>query len=40
MDVNEHLNAHGGSYNNPTNGYYDPKSGTFVDFGDVVPWDR
>ncbi len=39
MDVNEHLDAHNGNYQNLTNGYYDPNSGVFVDFGDSVPWD-
>jgi hypothetical protein len=39
MDVNEHINAHGGNYHNPTNGYYDPKTGKKVDFGDSVPWE-
>lgn len=38
MSVNEHLDAHGGSYRNPTNGYYDPNSGNFIEFGDSVPW--
>ena len=37
MDINEHLDAHGGNYKNPTNGYYDPISGVTVDFGDYVP---
>lgn len=37
MDVNEHLDAHRGNYKNPTNGYYDPETGTFVEFGDYVP---
>ena len=39
MNVNEHLDAHGGSYRNPTNGYYDPATGNFIDFGDSVPWE-
>ena len=39
MEVNEHLDAHGGSYRNPTNGYYDPNSGNFIEFGDFVPWE-
>ncbi|MFG6496132.1 hypothetical protein P8610_12270 [Fictibacillus sp. UD] len=38
MDVNEHLDAHGGSYHNPTNGYYLPQPGIMVDFGDKIPW--
>jgi hypothetical protein len=38
MDVNEHLDAHGGNYHNPTNGYYDPKRGSMTEFGDNVPW--
>lgn len=37
MDVNEHLDAHGGNYNNPTNGYYDPQTGKFIEFDDYVP---
>ena len=39
MDENEHLAAHGGDFKNPTNGYYDPKTKTFIDFGDTVPWE-
>ncbi|WP_399627925.1 T7SS effector LXG polymorphic toxin [Sporosarcina sp. SG10008] len=39
MDVDEHLDAHGGSYHNPTNGYYDPKTGVMVEFGDEIPWN-
>ena len=39
MNENEHLAAHGGNYRNPTNGYYDPKTKTFIDFGDIVPWE-
>ncbi len=38
MDVNEHLDAHGGSYHNPTNGYYDPNTDVMIDFDDKVPW--
>ena len=38
MPVNEHINAHGGNYQNPTNWYYDPLSGNAIDFGDIVPW--
>ncbi|MEK4936671.1 hypothetical protein BW425_08120 [Bacillus pseudomycoides] len=38
MDVNEHLDAHSGSYHNPTNGYYTPKNDSMIDFGDAVPW--
>jgi len=37
MDVNEHLDAHGGNYKNPTNGYYDPQTGKFIEFDDYVP---
>lgn len=33
----EHLAAHGGSWKNPTNGYYDPVSKTMSDFGDGPP---
>jgi hypothetical protein len=40
MDVNEHLDAHGGNYQNPTNGYYDPKTGKMIDFGDEAPWKQ
>ncbi|WP_237179233.1 hypothetical protein [Paenibacillus sp. MMS18-CY102] len=39
MDVNEHLDAHGGNYHNPTNGYYDPRTGKMIEFGDETPWD-
>lgn len=39
MDVNEHLDAHRGNYKNPTNGYYDPKTGVMVNFGDEIPWN-
>lgn len=39
MPVNEHINAHGGNYQNPTNWYYDPVSGNAIDFGDIVPWN-
>ena len=28
----EHYNAHGGNYRKPTNGYYDPKTGTMHNF--------
>ena len=38
MDVNEHLDAHMGNYQNPTNWYYDPNTGVYIDFGDNVPW--
>jgi hypothetical protein len=38
MNVNEHLDAHGGSYRTPTNGYYDPNSGDFIEFGYSVTW--
>ncbi len=38
MDFNEHLDAHGGNYRNPTNGYYDPSTGNFIDFGESTPW--
>jgi len=34
MDINEHLDAHMGNYQNVTNWYYDPQTGTFIDFGD------
>lgn len=33
----EHLAAHGGSWQNPTNGYYDPASKIMSDFGDGPP---
>lgn len=33
----EHLAAHGGSWQNHTNGYYDPVSKTMSDFGDGPP---
>ncbi|WP_315076410.1 hypothetical protein [uncultured Clostridium sp.] len=39
MDDNEHITAHEVNYQNPTNWYYDPNTGVFVDFGDKVPWD-
>lgn len=39
MYINEHLDAHGGSYRNPTNGYYDPETKVFIDFSDKVPWE-
>ncbi|MCP3742654.1 hypothetical protein [Rossellomorea sp. BNER] len=38
MDVNEHLDAHGGNYHNPTNGYYVPKNGIMIEFEDEIPW--
>ena len=38
MDVNEHLDAHMGNYQNPTNWYYDPDTGVYIAFGDYVPW--
>ena len=34
MDINEHLDAHGGNFQNPTNGYYDSVSGVTIEFGD------
>lgn len=33
----EHLAAHGGNWQNHTNGYYDPVSKTMLDFGDGPP---
>lgn len=33
----EHLAAHSGNWQNPTNGYYDPVSRTMSDFGDGPP---
>jgi hypothetical protein len=33
----EHLEAHKGSWQNPTNWYYDPIEKTFTDFGDGAP---
>ena len=38
MDFNEHLDAHDGNYRNATNGYYDPETCNFIDFGDYKPW--
>ena len=34
---NEHQQAHGGDFRNPTNGYYDPQTGQIMDFGDNPP---
>ena len=34
---NEHQQAHGGDFHNPTNGYYDPDTGQMTDFGDNPP---
>ncbi len=36
-DINNHIDAHNGSYRNPTNGYFDPETGVRIDFGDYVP---
>jgi hypothetical protein len=33
----EHLAAHNGNYQNPTNGYYDPSTGVTTDFGQGEP---
>ena len=33
----EHLDAHKGSWQNPTNWYYNPETKEFVDFGDSKP---
>ena len=33
----EHYDAHGGNYKNSTNGYYNPKTGKTMDFGDSPP---
>lgn len=33
----EHLEAHKGSWQNPTNWYYNPETKEFVDFGDSKP---
>lgn len=30
----EHFDAHGGNFQNPTNGYYDPETGETKDFGE------
>lgn len=30
----EHRDAHGGNFQNPTNGYYNPMTGVTTDFGD------
>ena len=38
MDVNEHLDAHMGNYQNPTNWYHDSNTGVYIGFGDYVPW--
>lgn len=35
----EHQEAHGGDFRNPTNGYYDPDSGQITDFGNNPPTD-
>ena len=32
------MDAHMGNYQNPTNWYYDPGTGVYIDFGDYVPW--
>lgn len=40
MDTNEHFDAHGRNYQNPTNGYYDPNTGVMIDFADKVPWKK
>ncbi len=32
----EHQEAHGGSYRNPTNGYYDPETHLTIDFGENI----
>lgn len=37
LSVREHLNAHKGSWQNPTNWYYDPVTLEFIDFGDAAP---
>lgn len=34
LSRNEHTDAHGGSYQNPTNGFYDYATGKTLDFGD------
>lgn len=34
LSRNEHLEAHGGSFRNPTNGFYDPSTKLVRDFGD------
>ena len=34
LSRDEHLIAHGGSYQNPTNGYFNPSDGITTDFGD------
>ena len=36
--VNEHFDAHDGSWTNPTNWYYDPETGLKIDFGDGPPY--
>lgn len=40
MEIKEHFEAHSRNYQNPTNGYYDPKTQVMVDFGDEVPWKK
>ena len=34
LSKKEHRDAHGGNYQNPTNGYYDPITRVMTDFGD------
>ena len=36
LSRSEHQEAHGGSYHNPTNGYYDPVAKISQDFGDGI----
>lgn len=37
MDINEHFQAHGGSYTYPTNHYWDPFTGNTIEFDNYVP---
>lgn len=37
MDVNEHLAAHKGNYQNPANWYYNPSTGEYIYFDNYVP---
>ena len=36
--VNEHLDAHGGNWSNPTNWHYDPEGSVFTEFGEHPPF--
>ena len=37
LTIAEHKDAHGGSFRNPTNGYYEPSTGITRDFGNSSP---